>query len=112
MNSLRNKVQLVGNLGMNPEVKTTETGKKLARFSVATNENYKNTKGEWIKETQWHNLIAWGKTAEMIEQKLHKGNEVMVEGKLIHRDYTDKAGLRRNITEIQVSDILMLEKKS
>lgn len=112
MNNLRNKVQLVGNLGMNPEVRTTETGKKMARMSVATNESYKNAKGEWVKETQWHNLIAWGKTAEIIEQKLQKGNEIMIEGKLMHREYTDKTGIKRNITEVQVTDLLMLEKKA
>ena len=85
MNALRNKVQLIGNIGMNPEVKTLDGGKKLAKMSIATNESYKNAKGEYVKETQWHNLIAWGKTAELVEKLLKKGSEVAVEGKLINR---------------------------
>lgn len=111
MNTLKNKVQLVGNLGQNPEVRTTESGKKLARFSVATNESYKNASGEWAKDTQWHNLVAWGKTAELVEKKLQKGNEVIVEGKLVHREYTDKTGIKRKVSEVQVSELIMLEKK-
>jgi len=111
MNTLKNKVQLVGNLGMDPEVRTTENGKKLARFSVATNENYKTASGEWITDTQWHNLIAWGKTAEMVEKKLQKGNEVMVEGKLVHREYTDKTGVKRKVSEVQINELVKLDKK-
>jgi len=108
MNALRNKVQLIGNLGMNPEVKTLDGGKKLAKMSIATNETYKNSKGEKVTETQWHNLIAWGKTATVIEKYLVKGSEVAVEGKLINRNYTDKEGVKRYITEIQVNDLLMI----
>jgi len=111
MNTLRNKVQLVGNLGMNPEVRTTETGKTVARMSLATNESYKNAKGEWVKQTQWHHLVAWGKTAEIVAAKLQKGNEVMIEGKLVHREYTDKEGNKRQVTEVQVNELLMIEKK-
>ena len=112
MNALRNKVQLIGNLGMNPEVKTLEGGKKLAKVSIATNESYKNSKGELIKETQWHNLIAWGKTADIIEKYLIKGSEVAVEGKLINRNYTDKDGVKRYTTEIEVHELLMLDSKN
>ena len=83
MNNLRNKVQLIGNLGNNPEVKSLDGGKKLAKFSIATNERYKSAKGEKVTETQWHNLIAWGKTAEIVEKYLTKGKEVAIEGKLI-----------------------------
>ena len=108
MNALRNKVQLIGNIGMAPEIKTLDGGKKLAKMSIATNESYKNAKGELVKETQWHNLIAWGKTADIIEKYLKKGSEVAIEGKLINRNYTDKEGLKRYITEIQVSELLML----
>ncbi|MCW3071257.1 MAG: single-stranded DNA-binding protein [Bacteroidetes bacterium] len=108
MNALRNKVQLIGNLGMNPEVKTLDGGKKLAKMSIATNETYKNSKGEKVTETQWHNLIAWGKTAAIVEKYLVKGSEVAVEGKLINRNYTDKEGVKRYITEIQVNDLLMI----
>ena len=111
MNNLRNKVQLIGNLGMNPEIKTLESGKKLAKFSIATNESYKNAKGEKIEDTQWHNLIAWGKTADIIEKYLEKGNEVAIEGKLTNRSYDDKEGNKRYITEIVVNEILMLGNK-
>jgi single-strand DNA-binding protein len=108
MNALRNKVQLIGNLGMNPEIKTLDGGKKLAKMSIATNETYKNSKGEKVTETQWHNLIAWGKTVNIIEKYLSKGSEVAIEGKLINRNYTDKEGVKRYITEIQVNDLLLI----
>lgn len=111
MNALRNKVQLIGNLGMDPEVKSLDGGKKLAKMSIATNENYKNAKGEKVTETQWHNLVAWGKTAEIIEKFLKKGSEVAIEGKLINRNYTDKEGIKRYVTEIEVSEVLMLDAK-
>ena len=112
MNNLKNKVQLIGNLGMNPEIKILESGKKLAKFSIATNESYKNAKGEKIEDTQWHNLIAWGKTANIVEQYLQKGNEVAIEGKLSNRCYEDKDGNKRYVTEIVVNELLMLGGKS
>ncbi|MFL5765988.1 MAG: single-stranded DNA-binding protein [Bacteroidia bacterium] len=111
MNALRNKVLLIGNLGMDPEVKALESGKKLAKVSIATNETYKNAKGERITETQWHNLIAWGKTAEIVEKFLKKGSEVAIEGKLINRNYVDKEGIKRYVTEIEVNELLMLDSK-
>ena len=112
MYALKNKVQLIGNLGNAPEVKTLESGKKMARFSVATNEIYRNNKGEKVIETQWHNLIAWGKVAEIVEKYLDKGKEVAIEGKLINRSYTDKEGNKKYVTEIQVNELLMLGAKS
>ena len=108
MNTLRNKVQLIGNLGQNPEVKDLNEGKKVAKFSLATNETYRNKAGEKVTETQWHNLVAWGKQAEIIEKYLKKGSEVAIEGKLINRNYTDKDGVKRYVTEIQVNELLML----
>ncbi len=108
MYALRNRVQLIGNLGGSPEVRTTESGKKLARFSVATNESYRSTQGEKVNETQWHSLVAWGKTAEIAEKYLDKGTEVVVEGKLVHRSFTDKEGVKRFVTEVQVSELLLL----
>ena len=108
MNALRNKVQLIGNLGNNPEVITLESGKKLAKFSIATNESYKNAQGEKVTDTQWHNVIAWNKTAEIVEKYLSKGNEVAVEGKLTSRSYEDKEGVKKYITEIVVNELLML----
>jgi len=111
MYALKNKVQLIGNLGNAPEVRTTESGKKLVKFSVATNEVYRNANGEKIKETQWHNLIAWGKLADIAEKYLLKGTEVAIEGKLVNRNYTDKEGNKKYITEIQVNELLLLGSK-
>jgi single-strand DNA-binding protein len=108
MNALRNKVQLIGNTGNVPEVKTLDGGKKLAKFSIATNEVYYNTKGEKITETQWHNIIAWGKQAELAEKYIDKGTELVIEGKLINRNYTDKNGVKKYITEIQVNEIVLM----
>jgi single-strand DNA-binding protein len=111
MKNLRNKVQLIGHLGGNPEVKNLEGGKTLAKFSVATNDTYKNAKGEKVEDTQWHNVITWGKTAEIAEKYLKKGSEVAVEGKLTSRSYEDKEGQKKYITEVVVNEILMLGKK-
>ena len=112
MYALKNKVQLIGNLGNAPEVRNTESGKKLVRFSVATNESYRNAKGEKITETQWHNLIAWGKVADIAEKYLAKGTEVAIEGKLVSRNYTDKEGNKKYVTEIQVHELLLLGSKA
>jgi len=111
MYALKNKVQLIGNLGNNPEIRTLEGGKKMARFSMATSETYRSAKGEKITETQWHNVVAWGKVADIAEQFLVKGSEVAVEGKLINRNYTDKDGNKRYVTEVQVNEVLMLGDK-
>jgi single-strand DNA-binding protein len=112
MYSLRNKVQLIGNLGKTPDTKKTESGKKLVKFSVATNEIYTNQKGEKVKETQWHNLVAWGKVADIAEKYLNKGSEVAIEGKLVSRDYTDKEGNKKYVTEVQVNELLLLGSKA
>ena len=112
MNALKNKVQLIGNLGAKPEIKNTENGKKLARFSLATNESYRDAKGEKVSETQWHRVIAWGKVAEIAEKYLEKGKEIAIEGKLINRSYTDKLGNKKYVTEVQVNELLMLGARS
>jgi len=111
MNALKNKVQLIGNLGLAPEIKNTENGKKIARFSMATNETYRNAKGDKVTETQWHNIIAWGKVADIAEKYLSKGSEVAIEGKLINRNYVDKDGNKKYFTEIQVYELLLLGNK-
>ena len=111
MNNLRNKVSLIGNLGNNPEVKVFESGKKMVRLSLATSENYKNTNGEKVEETQWHNLVAWGKTADIAEKYLQKGSELAIEGRLTYRSYEDKNGEKKYITEIIVNELMMLGKK-
>ena len=108
MSTLRNKVQLIGNLGNDPEIITLDSGKKLAKISIATNETYKNAEGEKVTDTQWHNVVAWNKTAEIIEKYLVKGNEVAIEGKLTNRSYEDKDGTKKYITEIVCSELLML----
>lgn len=111
MYALKNRVQLIGNLGNAPEVKKTESGKKLVRFTMATDESYQNSQGEKVKETQWHNVIAWGKLADIAEKLLNKGTEVAIEGKLINRNYTDKEGVKKYITEIQVNELLLFGSK-
>lgn len=108
MSTLRNKVQLIGNLGNNPEIITLESGKKLAKMSIATNESYKNAQGEKVTDTQWHNVVAWNKTADIIENYLQKGSEVAIEGKLTNRSYEDKDGVKKYITEVVCNELLML----
>lgn len=110
MNTLRNKVQLIGHVGNAPEILTLESGKKLAKFSIATNESYKNAKGEKITDTQWHNVVAWGKTAELVENYVPKGKEIGVEGKLTSRTYEDKDGVKRYVTEVVCNELLLLSK--
>lgn len=109
--TMRNKVQLIGHLGANPEIKVMEGGKKLARINIATNETYTNAKGEKVTETQWHNVIAWGKTAEIAEKLFAKGMEVLIDGKLVNRSYTDKDGAKKYITEVQANELLVFSKK-
>ena len=97
---------------MAPEVRTTKAGKKFARFSMATNEVYKNANGEKVTETQWHNLVAWGKVADLVEKHLAKGSEVAIEGKLINNNYTDKEGNKKYSTEVHVNELLLMGKPS
>ena len=108
MLSLRNRVQLIGNLGNDPEIKELDTGKKLARFSIATNDSYKNADGERITSTQWHQIVAWDNNASIAEKFLKKGREVAIEGRLTHRSYDDKDGNTKYMTEITVNEILLL----
>ena len=110
MSRLRNKVQLIGNVGKEPTITNLDDGKKLAKISLATNEHYKNAKGDKVQSTEWHNLVAWGKTAEIIENYVDKGKEIAVEGKLTTRSYEDNEGVKRYVTEIVVSEILLLGK--
>lgn len=84
----------------------------MARFSMATNETYRNAKGEKVTETQWHTIVAWGKVAELAEKYLTKGSEVAIEGKLINRSYTDKEGVKKYITEVQLNELLLLGDKT
>jgi single-strand DNA-binding protein len=110
MKSLRNSVQLIGRLGKDPEVKTFGENKK-ASFSIATSDSYKNAKGEKVEDTQWHNIVVWGKLVDVVEKYLKKGQEVVVEGRLVHRDYETDKGEKRFITEVNVNDLVMLGAK-
>lgn len=111
MNALRNKVSLIGRLGAQPELVTLESGRTLARFSLATNESYKDKSGEWQTQTQWHNITAWGKTASLVENILEKGQEVIVSGRLVNRSYETKSGEKRYSTEIEMNEFLKLGTK-
>jgi single-strand DNA-binding protein len=110
MNALKNRVQLIGHVGQEPEIKSLDGGKKLANLTIATNEVYYRENGDKVENTEWHRVSAWGKTAEIIEKYVIKGKEVAIEGKLSHRSYDDKDGNKRYITEIVASEILLLGK--
>jgi single-strand DNA-binding protein len=110
MNAMRNKVQLIGHVGQDPEIKNLDGGKKVANLTIATNDSYKNDKGEKVEQTEWHKVVAWGKTAEIIEKYVTKGKEIAIEGKLTHRSYDDKNGEKRYITEVVANDLLLLGK--
>jgi single-strand DNA-binding protein len=110
MNALRNRVQLIGHVGQEPEIKILEGGKKLAKLTIATNDVYYNEKKEKVTDTQWHNVTAWGKTAEIIESFVTKGKEIALEGKLTHRSYDDKDGNKRYVTEVIANELLLLGK--
>jgi single-strand DNA-binding protein len=108
MSSLANRVTLIGNLGQDPETKTTESGKKLVHFTLATKDGFKNAEGQRVNETTWHNIIAWNGLADVAGKFLKKGNEVAVEGRIVYRSYEDKKGVTKYITEIVLSDLELL----
>jgi single-strand DNA-binding protein len=110
MSKLENRVQLIGNLGAAPEIVNLESGKKIAKFSLATNDRYKNKQGETITDTQWHNVVAWNGTAGIIENYVEKGNRIGVVGKLTHRKYQDKDGNDRYITEVVCDELMLMDK--
>ena len=111
MNTLKNKVSLIGNLGFDPEVREIAKGRKVARLSVATNDSYKNAAGERVTDTQWHTVVAWGHTAEAVERLLRKGSPVALEGRLVHRSYETKDGTKRYITEVVMNDFQLLPQR-
>ncbi|MFT4737096.1 MAG: single-strand DNA-binding protein [Cyclobacteriaceae bacterium] len=110
MTSLKNSVQLIGRLGNDPQVRSFDSGKQMATFSIATNETYYNNKGEKVTDTQWHNIVAWGKKTQIVEDYLKKGSEIALEGKLVNRSY-EKEGEKRTVTEIVMNELLMIDKK-
>lgn len=111
MNSMRNNIFLIGHLGRDPELLTLKNGQKLAKLSLATNDYYKDDSGEKVQETQWHNCIAWGKTAELVNNLLKKGKEVALSGKLTYQSYEDKDGVKRNQTQVVVNEFILLGRK-
>lgn len=110
MNTLRNRVQLIGHLGNDPEIINLDTGRKLAKFSMATNDSYTNKDGDEITNTEWHNIVVWGKRADIVENYLAKGKEVMVTGKLTQRKYETDKGEMRYFTEINVNELQLMGK--
>ncbi len=112
MTTINNRVQLIGNLGATPEVKSFDGGNKVARFSVATSDNYTNKKGEKVTNTNWHNIVAWGKLADVAADLFQKGSQVSIDGKLTTRNYTDKAGVKKYITEVVANELLLIDKNN
>ena len=110
MNNLKNKVNLIGRLGVKPEIMTFETGRKLARFSLATNDRYKDKNGEWQEDVQWHNVTVWGKVADRVEKLLEKGQEILLEGKISYQSYENNQGEKRYSTVIEGNDFMLLNK--
>ena len=108
MNTLRNKVSLIGRLGAQPEVVKLESGIALTRFSIATNESFKNKQGEWQEKTQWHEITAWGKAGEIVSKLLKKGQEVAIDGRIVNKEYETKNGEKRFSTNIEMKEFLLL----
>ena len=103
-----NKVILVGNLGRDPELSYLPSGQSVAKFSLATSRSYKDKNGELKEETEWHNIVAWGKTAEICAQYLSKGRQAYVEGRLRSRNWEDKEGHKRTTVEINADNVVLL----
>jgi single-strand DNA-binding protein len=110
MNAMKNTVQLIGNVGNDPEIKNLDGGKKVANITMATNEVYYRENGDKVEQTEWHKVVAWGKTADIIEKYVTKGLQIGIEGKLTHRSYDDKNGEKRYITEVVANEVLLLGK--
>ena len=108
MNTLKNRVQLIGNLGQDPESKTLESGKKMVRFTLATSDSFKNGEGQKVSETTWHNVVAWNSLAEIAGKYLKKGGQVAIEGRIVYRSYEDKSGVTKYVTEIVANELLLL----
>ncbi|MCB9168757.1 MAG: single-stranded DNA-binding protein [Flavobacteriales bacterium] len=112
MNTLKNNVQLIGNLGNDPELRETTGGKKMVRMSVATNDSYRNQAGERIDDTQWHTVVAWGRQAERAMELLHKGSKVALQGKLVHRNFEGRDGQKRYVTEVVMNEFQVMTPKN
>jgi single-strand DNA-binding protein len=112
MSSFKNRVQLIGHLGAEPELKTLENGTRVCRLRLATNESYKNNKGEWVDDTQWHNVTLWDSLADRAAQQCAKGSYVLIDAKLLNRGYVDNAGVKKYAMEIRALNFLILDKKT
>lgn len=112
MSTLRNHVQLLGFIGNDPEVRTTNTGKKVANFSIATTDNYRDANGQWQSETTWHNVNCWEGLAERVEQQVKKGSYLLLQGKLMYRKYTDNNQIERTVAEIRLDSFVTLDRNS
>ena len=110
MNALRNKVQLIGRLGQDPEIVNFDNGKQLAKFSLATDDSYKDQNGQRVERTDWHNVVVWGNLVKVVENYVTKGKEIAVEGKLTTRSWEDKEGVKRYTTEVVCNELLLLGK--
>jgi len=108
MNILKNSVHLFGHAGKDTELTILENDKQVARVSLATNESYKNAKGEKVTNTQWHNLVAWGKKAENLHQLVKKGSQIAVQGRIVYKSYEDKEGVKRTVTEIVINEFVLI----
>lgn len=111
MSTLKNKVNLIGRVGAKPEELVFNSGSRKVRIPVAINERYKDKKGEWVDNTQWHNVIAWGNQVDRVLRMLDKGSEVVIEGKLINRSFEAKTGETRYVTEVELTDFLPVGKR-
>lgn len=113
MNTLRNKVSLIGRIGQNIEMQKVGASKdySLVKVPLATNESYKDKNGQWQDNTQWHNLVIWGKTAERMSNTITKGQEIMIEGRLVNKQY-EKDGEKRYSTDIEVTDFLVVSTRT
>lgn len=106
-----NKVILTGHLGKDPSVDNVGTNNKLAKFSMATTNSYTNQKGEVTKDTQWHNIVIWGKLADEVGAKLKKGSKLSLEGKIVYKMFTDKNGIKKYYTEIVAHELKFYQQK-
>ena len=106
-----NKVTLIGHVGRQPEIRYTQGGAPVANFSIATNEYWTNNTGERQERTEWHNIVAWGKLAEFCQEYIQKGSYLYIEGRLQTRNYEDRDGVKRYVTEIRANEIGLLDRK-
>lgn len=106
---IRNRVQLMGNLGKDPELREFDGGRKMVRFSLATNERFPYGDGHFKEDTQWHGIVAWGRTAEQVARQLKKGSRIALEGRLVHRTYETKEGEKRYSTEVVMNTFEVAE---